>query len=390
MTTSTEDRPPGRAETTARGCRADTDHDREVPEIDLLSPLTLRGVTLRNRIVVSPMCQYSAEDGMANDWHLVHLGSRAVGGAGLVFVEATAVTPEGRISPGDLGIWSDAHAEPLGRIARFVRSQGAAAGIQLAHAGRKASSNLPWLGGGPLTTTEEGGWPVVAPSAVPFDEGSPVPTALDAAGVDAIVDAFEAAASRAVDAGFNVLEIHAAHGYLLHEFLSPLSNRRDDEYGGGIENRMRLVLRVTERLRQTTPPDLPLFVRISATDWAEGGWDIEQSIELARRLKDLGVDLVDVSSGGLVPRVTIPVAKRYQVPFARRIRDEAGVRTGAVGLITEPGEACDIITGGDANLVFIARELLREPYWAIKAQQALGEEPSWPTPYGYAVKRRAR
>jgi 2,4-dienoyl-CoA reductase-like NADH-dependent reductase (Old Yellow Enzyme family) len=371
------------------GCRAGSDHDRDVPEIDLLSPLTIRGVTLRNRIVVSPMCQYIAEDGFADDWHLVHLGSRAVGGAALVFVEATAVTSEGRISPGDLGIWNEEHIVPLTRIARFVRSQGAVAGIQLAHAGRKASCDRAWKGGTKLRPGE-GGWPALAPSAIPFNEGDPIPTALDRAGIDGIVDSFEAAARRALAAGFRVIEIHAAHGYLLHEFLSPISNNRTDEYGGSLDNRMRLPLRVAERLRTLIPEELPLFVRISATDWVEGGWEIEQSIELAKRFKSLGVDLVDVSSGGLVSRARIPVAKGYQVPFARRIRDEADIRTGAVGMITEAQHADEIITGGDANLVFIAREFLREPYWALKAQQALGQEPAWPAPYGYVVKRRAK
>lgn len=374
---------------TVHGNLVDADHDREVPEIDLLSPLTIRGVTLRNRIVMSPMCQYSAEEGRADDWHLVHLGSRAVGGAALIVVEATAVTRDGRISPGDLGIWSDEHVEPLARIARFVHRQGAIAGIQLAHAGRKGSSEPPWKGGA-YVPPEAGGWPVVGPSPISFHEGGPVPVPLDRAGIDAVVDAFEAAARRALAAGFRVLEIHAAHGYLLHEFLSPLSNHREDEYGGSLENRMRLTLRVAERLRGLMPEDLPLFVRISATDWAEHGWDVEQSIELAKRLKELGVDLIDVSSGGTLPKARIPVAKGYQVPFARRIREEAGILTGAVGLITEPQHADEIVTGGDADLVLLARELLREPYWALKAQHELGEEPAWPIPYGYAVKRRAR
>ena len=372
------------------GCRAGTEHDRDIPEIDLLSPLTIRGVTFRNRIVMSPMCQYCARDGFADEWHLVHLGSRAVGGVALVFVEATAVAPDGRISTGDLGIWTDEHVEPLACIARFLHRQGAVAGIQLAHAGRKASCDLAWKGGDRLRTREEGGWPVVAPSEVPFDEGDPPPLALDLAGIDGIVSAFEAAAKRALAAGFKVIEIHAAHGYLLHEFLSPISNRRTDEYGGSLENRMRLLLRVAERLRAIMPDELPLFTRISATDWTEGGWDIEQSVELAKRLKVIGVDLIDVSSGGMVPHARIPVAKGYQVPFARRIRDEADIRTGAVGMITEPQHADEIITGGDANMVFIARELLREPYWALKAQYVLGEEPAWPTPYGYAVKRRTK
>ena len=375
---------------TAHGCPASTDHDREVPEIDLLSTLTIRGVTLRNRIVMSPMCQYVAIDGLASDWHLVHLGSRAVGGAALVMVEATAVTPDGRISPGDMGIWGDQHIEPLVRIARFVHSQGAVAGIQLAHAGRKASCESPWKGGASLKTSAVGGWTVLGPSPIPFNDGDPKPMPLDEAGIDEVVVAFEAAARRAVVAGFRVIEIHAAHGYLLHEFLSPLSNHRTDHYGGNLANRMRLLLRVAEHLRRLLPAELPLFVRISATDWVEGGWDAEQSVVLARHLKDLGVDLIDVSSGGLVPKARIPVAKGYQVPFARKIRDEAAIMTGAVGMITESRHADEIVTGGDADLVFIARELLREPYWALKAQQELGLEPSWPTPYGYAVKRRAK
>ena len=373
-----------------RAGRAGTDHDREVPEIDLLSPLTIRGVSFRNRIAMSPMCEYSAGDGFANDWHLVHLGSRAVGGAALIMVEATAVTAEGRISPGDLGIWKDEHIEPLARIATFVHSQGAFAGLQLAHAGRKASCDLAWKGGSSLKSPEEGGWPVVGPSPVPFDEGDSVPIQLDEAGIGGVIDAFETGARRALKAGFKVLEIHAAHGYLLHEFLSPISNRRKDRYGGSLENRMRLLLQIAKRLRGLMPEELPLFVRISATDWVEGGWDIEQSVELAKQLKGVGVDLIDVSSGGMVPCARIPVAKGYQVPFARRIREEADIRTGAVGLITEPRHADEIITGGDANLVFIAREMLREPYWALKAQQALGEEPVWPVQYGYALKRRAK
>ncbi|HEY0867296.1 MAG TPA: NADH:flavin oxidoreductase/NADH oxidase, partial [Fimbriimonas sp.] len=340
------------------GTHTDSDHDREVPEVDLLTPLSIRSVTLRNRIAMAPMCQYVAEDGFATDWHLVHLGSRASGGAGLVMVEATAVTPEGRISPADVGIYTDRHAEPLARIARFVESQGAVPAIQLAHAGRKASSSVPWEGRAGLSP-DEGGWEVVGPSAVAFDDRHPRPRALDAQGIERVVEAFGSAARRALQAGYKVLEIHAAHGYLLHEFLSPLSNRRDDEYGGSLENRMRLPLRVAETVRALT--DLPVFVRISATDWAEGGWDIEQSVEFCRRLALLEIDLIDVSSGGLVPTAKIPVAKGYQVPFAKRIRAESGIMTGAVGLITETMHANEIVTGGDADLVFLARELLREP-----------------------------
>jgi 2,4-dienoyl-CoA reductase-like NADH-dependent reductase (Old Yellow Enzyme family) len=350
------------------------------PTTALFSPLTIRGVTLRNRIVMSPMCQYSAEEGLANDWHLVHLGSRAVGGAALICVEATAVTRDGRISPADLGIWSDGHIDSLARIARFVEAQGAVPGIQLAHAGRKASTEPPWKGGGPIPP-EKGGWTVAGASPVPFREGSPVPVPLDEAGIDGIVDAFEAAARRALAAGFRVIEIHAAHGYLLHEFLSPLSNQRTDPYGGSLENRMRFVLRVAERLRGVLPDGMPLFVRISATDWAEGGWDVEPSIELARRLKEAGVDLIDVSSGGTLPRASVPVGPGYQVPFARRIRHEAGIPTGAVGLITEPKQAEEVLRSGDADLIFLARALLREPYWAQKAQRELGEEALLPVQY---------
>jgi 2,4-dienoyl-CoA reductase-like NADH-dependent reductase (Old Yellow Enzyme family) len=338
---------------------------------------------------MSPMCQYSAVDGMPNDWHFVHLGSRAAGGVAVVFVEATAVTAEGRISPGDTGIWSDAHVEPYRRIAQFVESQGAVPAIQLAHAGRKGSCDAPWRGGRQLRP-DEGGWTNVAPSAIPFSDSDRVPVALDGRGIDAIVDAFDEAARRAVAAGFKIVEIHSAHGYLLHQFLSPLANRRTDDYGGSLENRMRLVLRVAERLRSIVPAEMPLCVRISATDWVDGGWDVAQSVELAKRLKTLGVDLVDVSSGGMVPQAQIPVSKSYQVPFARRIRDEAKICTGAVGLITEAKQANEIITGGDADLVFLARELLREPYWALKAEHELGAEPEWPVQYGYAVRRRAK
>jgi 2,4-dienoyl-CoA reductase-like NADH-dependent reductase (Old Yellow Enzyme family) len=354
------------------------------PATRLLSPLTLRGVTLRNRIVMSPMCQYSAEEGLCNDWHLVHLGSRAVGGAALVMVEATAVTRDGRISPADLGIWSDDQVEPLARVARFVEAQGAVPGIQLSHAGRKASTAPPWQGGHPLAP-EEGAWTVVGPSPIPFAEGSPVPVPLDEAGLDGVVDAFEAAARRALAAGFRVIEIHGAHGYLLHQFLSPLSNHREDLYGGSLENRIRLSLRVAERLRGVMPDGAPLLTRLSATDWAEeGGWDVEQSVELAKRLREAGVDLIDVSSGGTLPRVKIPVGPGYQVPFARRIRQEAGIPTGAVGLITEPKQAEEILENGDADLIFLGRELLRDPYWVMRAQREMGEPPSLPVQYGRA------
>ncbi|SCX86729.1 NADH:flavin oxidoreductase/NADH oxidase [Nitrosospira sp. Nsp13] len=366
------------------------EHDREVPEVDLLSPLTIRGVTFPNRIAMSPMCMYSAEDGFANDFHLVHLGSRAMGGVGLVMVEATAVTAEGRISPADMGIWKDEHIEPLARIARFVETQGAIPGIQLAHAGRKASCDKPWTGGRSLKTATEGGWPVIGPSPLPFDAGDPIPAAMSEADIGHCIDAWKAATKRALAAGFKLIELHAAHGYLMHEFLSPISNQRTDEYGGNLENRMRLLLRLAGRLREIIPHDLPFFVRISATDWTHGGWDIEQSIALCRELKVLGVDLIDVSSGGATPDAKIPVSRGYQIPFARRIREEAKIRTGGLGMITDPQYADEIITSGQADLVFIGRELLREPYWAIKAQHSMGEEPAWPTQYGYAVKRRAK
>ena len=346
----------------------------------LFEPLALRGVELKNRIVVSPMCQYSSTDGLADEWHLVHLGSRAIGGAALVMTEATAVTPEGRISPADLGIWSDAHVEGLRRCTRFIREHGALAGIQLAHAGRKASTAAPWLGGGHVPG-ESGGWRPVAPSPAPFRPGDPPPRALDRAEIAAVIDGFAAAARRALTAGFQVVELHAAHGYLLHEFLSPLSNHRDDEYGGSLDNRVRLVLEVTRAVRDVWPADLPLFVRISATDWADGGWDLEQSIELCRRLAPLGVDLVDCSSGGLVPGVRIPSGPGYQVGFAERIRREAGIPTGAVGLITSPEQADAIVAAGRADVVFLARQLLRDPYWPLRAAKALGVPAPWPVQY---------
>jgi 2,4-dienoyl-CoA reductase (NADPH2) len=375
------------SETAHAGCPAAVSDDRNLPETDLLTPLTIRGVTFRNRIVVSPMCQYCAKDGMADDWHLVHLGSRAVGGAGLVFVEATAVSPEGRITPGDLGIWTDAHADPLARIAAFVTRMGAVPGIQLAHAGRKASCRVPWEGGEQLPLGA-GGWQTLGPSAVPFRDGDRPPQPLDEAGIRNVIGQFKGAAQRAVKAGFRVIELHSAHGYLLHEFLSPLSNRRTDRYGGSFENRTRIVREAVSALREVVPQELPLFVRISVTDWVEGGWDLPQSVELAKALKPLGVDLIDCSSGALVPHAKIPVGKGYQVPFADAIREQAGIMTGAVGLITEAHQADEVVTSGAADLVFLAREMLREPYWALKAQQALNQEPSWPTQYGYAVKRR--
>lgn len=370
-------------------CDAVSDHDRELPDVDLFAPLELRGMRLGNRIAMSPMCQYVALDGFASDWHLVHLGSRASGGTGLIVVEATAVADEGRITPGCVGLWNDDQIAPLARIVDFVHSQGAKIAIQLAHAGRKGSCAVPWNGGGRLSESE-GGWPVLGPSAVPFREGEPDPIALDAEGLRRIKQAFADATRRALAAGFDAIEIHSAHGYLLHSFLSPLSNRRTDEYGGSRSNRMRLLLETTELVRSILPESMPLLVRISATDWVEGGWELDDSIALARELKTRGVDLIDVSSGGSAPVASIPVAKGYQVPFAKAIKQEAGVRTGAVGLITEPSEANDIICRGDADLVFIGRQLLREPYWAIRAMHESEVDPTWPISYGYAVKRRPR
>jgi 2,4-dienoyl-CoA reductase-like NADH-dependent reductase (Old Yellow Enzyme family) len=351
----------------------------------LFSPLTLRGVTLRNRIGVSPMCQYSSSDGMANDWHLVHLGARAVGGAGLVITEATAVSPGGRISPWDLGIWSDAHAQALERVVRFIHDRGAVAGIQLAHAGRKASVTAPWLGGHALDVAD-GGWrPLVAPSALPFSDRTPVPDSLDDAGIARVIADFRDAARRARDVGFGVIEIHAAHGYLLHEFLSPLSNHRTDAYGGSLANRARLLLDVVAAVRGVWPDSHPLFVRLSLTDWADGGWDIEQSVKLSRTLAAAGVDLIDCSSGGAVPGVRIPLGPGYQVPLAERVRRESGIAVAAVGLITEPSQADEIIRSGRADLVLLARELLRDPHWPLRAATELGAEGSWPSPYLRAV-----
>ncbi|MFN2369733.1 MAG: NADH:flavin oxidoreductase/NADH oxidase [Candidatus Krumholzibacteriia bacterium] len=351
----------------------------------LFSPWTQRGVTLRNRIVVSPMCQYSATGGLANDWHLVHLGARATGGAGAVIAEATSVLPEGRISPADLGLWTDLQVEPLARICRFVASQGAVPGLQLAHAGRKASTAAPWAGGGPLDTAH-GGWPdeVTAPSAVPFTPAHAVPQELDAAGIAQLIEAFTAATARAVQAGFRLLEVHAAHGYLLHQFLSPLSNRRQDAYGGDFAGRTRLVREVVAAVREAWPADLPLWVRLSATDWVDGGWTIDDSVALARELGPLGVDLIDCSSGGSSPDARIPVGPGFQVPLAARIRAEAGVPTGAVGLITEPAQADAIVRAGQADVVLMARELLRRPQWPLDAAQALGHPTPVPEQYARA------
>jgi 2,4-dienoyl-CoA reductase-like NADH-dependent reductase (Old Yellow Enzyme family) len=347
----------------------------------LLDELKIRDVRLASRIAVSPMCQYSCENGFATEWHLVHLGSRAVGGAALVIAEATAVLSEARISPQDLGIWSEAHIEPLARIAKFIHSQGSVAGIQLAHAGRKASTARPWEGGGKLTE-QEGGWSdIVAPSAIPFAPNYPMPSAATVDRIAVIVDAFGKAAQRALDAGYRLLEIHSAHGYFLHEFLSPLSNHRTDLYGGSFENRTRIVREVVARVRRFWPERLPLFIRISSTDWVEGGWDIDQAVELARSLRPLGVDLVDCSSGGNVADAKIPIGPGYQVQFAERIRRDAGILTGAVGMITEPHQADEIIRKGQADIVLLAREMLRDPYWPLHAAAELGMPISWPAQY---------
>ena len=354
----------------------------EVPSM-LLDPIKLGELNLRNRIVVSPMCQYSSPDGVPTDWHLVHLGSRAVGGAGLVFTEATAVSPEGRISPDDAGIWNDAQAQMWSRIVTFIRGQGAAAGIQLAHAGRKASTDAPWRGGGPVDAAQ-GGWTPVAPSAIPFDAGYPVPDELDADGMAKVVADFRAAAQRACAAGFDVIELHAAHGYLLHQFLSPLSNTRTDDYGGSLENRSRLLREIIAAVRETWPAPMPLWVRLSGSDWAEGGWDIDECVELARMLRDLGVDVIDCSSGGTVPKPSVKVGPGYQVPIAARIRREAGIATATVGLITDAKQAEDILQRGDADLIEMAREFLRDPYFPRRAAKELGGSVRVPEQYARA------
>lgn len=347
----------------------------------LFSPLTLRGTTLKNRIAVSPMCQYSSIDGFASDWHLVHLGSRAIGGAALVFTEAAAVLPEGRISPGDLGIWKDAHIDALARITTFLRTHGSVPGIQLAHAGRKASTEVPWKGSKPLSVADRGWSPIFAPSAIAFGDGYQTPAALDADGIRCIVDAFADAARRSLDAGFEIIELHGAHGYLVNEFLSPLSNARGDEYGSSFENRTRFLREIVESVRNVWPERLPLFLRISATEWTEGGWDIEQSVELARMLAPLGVDLIDCSSGGNVPGVRIPIGPGYQVPLAERVRRDSGVATGAVGLITGAKQADEIVRKDQADIVLLAREELRDPYFPLHAAKELGTEITWPVQY---------
>lgn len=346
----------------------------------LFDPFTSRGLTLPHRIVVSPMCEYSSDDGFANDWHLVHLGSRAVGGAALVMTEATAVTSDGRISPQDLGIYKDAHVEMLQRIVRFVHQQGSAAGMQLAHAGRKGSTQRPWEGHSAIAL-KDGGWIPAAPSAEPFSETYPMPRALEMSEIRSIVDAFRDAAIRAHNAGFDMIELHGAHGYLIHEFLSPLTNKRTDRYGGSFENRIRFCLEVVDAVREVWPERLPVWLRVSVTDWVEGGWDVDEAVELAKRVQQRGVDLIDCSSGGLAMNQKITIGPGYQVPFAERIKRDAAMPTGAVGLITTAQQADDIIRNGQADCVIMARELLRDPYFPLHAAQELGVNMSWPAQY---------
>lgn len=353
----------------------------------LFSPIKLNGITLKNRILVSPMCQYSAEDGFANDWHLVHLGGRAVGGAALIISEATAVSPEGRISPQDLGIWKDEHIDKLRQITDFIHQQNAYAGIQLAHAGRKASTEPPWAGNKQVSA-EHGGWHPVAPSAVPFHHSEIAPLGLDRSGIENVITDFKNAAKRAVAAGFDVIEIHAAHGYLLHQFLSPLSNRREDEYGGSFENRIRLLLDIVAVIRKTIPEDMPLLVRISATDYADGGWDVEQSVQLSAILKERGVDMMDVSSGALIPGVKIPVGPGYQVDFAAQIKQETSIITGAVGLITTAEQAEEILAENKADVILMARELLRNSYFPLDASMQLDGDAEYPLQYERAKPKR--
>jgi 2,4-dienoyl-CoA reductase-like NADH-dependent reductase (Old Yellow Enzyme family) len=347
---------------------------------NLFSPLTIRGITFKNRIAVSPMCEYSSEDGFTNDWHLVHLGSRAVGGAALVIQEATAVSPEGRITYGDAGIWKDEHISKLQQITTFIHQHNAVAGIQLAHAGRKASHEIPWKGG-KLITVANGGWQTVSSSAVAFTDGDKLPEELDKNGIDKVINDFADAAKRSLKAGYKLIEIHAAHGYLINQFLSPLVNKRTDEYGGSFENRIRLLLQITEAIRKVIPDEYPLFIRISASDWADGGWDIDSSVQLAIILKTKGVDLIDCSSGGAVRDQQIPLSPGYQVAFAESIKKETGILTGAVGLITTAKQAEDILTNGKADMIFLARQLLRDPYFPLHAAYELNEDIYWPLQY---------
>lgn len=351
----------------------------QAASVDLFRPLSLRSLTLRNRIMVSPMCQYSSEDGFANDWHLVHLGQFAMGGAALVMSEATAVEARGRISPQDLGLYYDAHVEPLARITHFIKTHGSIPGVQLAHAGRKAGTYRPWSGSGELSP-EDGRWQTIGPSELRFADNYPLPHELTRAELQEVVDSFRLAALRALRAGFEVIEIHGAHGYLLHEFISPLSNHRTDEYAGSLNNRMRLALEVVDAVREVWPEHLPLLVRLSATDWVEGGLTVAETVEVARALKGRGVDLIDVSSGGNVP-ANIALKPGYQVPFAEQVRREADILTAAVGLITEPQQANEIVRSGRADLVALARELLRNPHWPLAAAHALGQDISWTPQY---------
>lgn len=351
----------------------------------LFTALNIKSVSLKNRIAISPMCQYSSEDGYANDWHLVHLGSRAVGGAGLIISEACAVLPEGRITPNDLGIWKDDHIENLKKITAFIETQGAVPAIQLAHAGRKASCSQPW-NGGVLLKMEDGGWDTVGPSAIAFNEQYSLPHALSIDGIEDVIDAFGAAAKRALQAGFKIVEIHAAHGYLLHEFFSPKSNLRTDAYGGSFENRTRIVCDIVKAVKENWPATLPIFVRISATDWVDGGWTIDESVALSKKLKDLGVDLIDCSSGGNISHVKIPIAPGYQVQFSKKIKTDAEILTGAVGLITNAQQAETILMNQEADLVLIARESLRDPYFPLNAAKALNEQINWPLQYERAKK----
>ena len=346
----------------------------------LFTPLVLKSVTLKNRLVISPMCQYTAVDGFANDWHLVHLGSRAVGGAALIIQEATAVSPEGRITPGDLGLYNEKHIEKLQTITRFIHQQGSVAGLQLAHAGRKAGCALPWNGGIQLKENE-GGWRTVSASAIPFNPQDDPPLALDQNEIARIIEDFKIAAQRAFMAGYKVVEVHAAHGYLIHQFLSPVSNQRTDRYGGSFENRIRFLLEIIEAIKSVWPEELPLIVRISATDYLEGGWNLEEAIQLAKILKTEGADLIDCSSGGLVPYAHVVFGPGYQVPFASAIKKEAGILTGAVGMITEAEQAESILANGEADLILQARESLREPYFALKAAKELGDDVDWPLQY---------
>ncbi|MGA2230501.1 MAG: NADH:flavin oxidoreductase/NADH oxidase, partial [Tepidisphaeraceae bacterium] len=351
----------------------------------LFCPVKFRGIEFRNRVFVSPMCQYSSEEGTPTPWHLVHLGSRAVGGAGLVMVEATAVSPEGRISPFDSGIWSEAHGEAFKPITRFIKEQGAIAGVQLAHAGRKASTDAPWRGGKAVEPAN-GGWEPIGPSAIAFSRAMATPREMSREDIDAVVGQFREAARHAMAAGFEVIELHMAHGYLMHEFLSPLSNQRSDEYGGTLVNRMRMPLTVANEVRAVWPAKLPMFVRISATDWMAGGWDLPQSIALAKELKAIGVDLVDCSSGGNSPNAMVPVKAGYQVPFSEAIRREVNVATGAVGMITDAKQAEEIVAQGKADVVLLARQLLRDPYWPLHAAAELGVDVAWPKQYERAKR----